>query len=56
MIPEKFSRHECQKHLLSKLLGDGFIQEQSEAENMVRNGYRRIYDCGDIVYAYGDKQ
>lgn len=51
MIPEKSSRHECQKHLLLKLLGDGFVQEQSEAENMARNGCRRTYDCGSIVYA-----
>lgn len=52
----KLGRYECQKHLLSKLLGDGFIQEQSESENMIRNGYRRIYDCGNIVYVYGESK
>ena len=50
----KLSRYECQKHLLPKVLGDGFSPDLSESENMANNGYRRIYDCGNIVYVYGD--
>lgn len=46
----KLSRYECQKHLLSKLLGDNFDAELSESENMKKNGYRKIYDCGNIIY------
>lgn len=52
----KLSRYECQKHLLSKVLGDSFNPELSEVDNMVQNGYRRIYDCGNIVYVYGERK
>lgn len=51
----KLSRYACQKHHLEKLLGENFDSSASESENMIRNGYRRIYDCGNIVYVYGDK-
>ena len=43
------SRNKYQKHKLSKLLPD-FNENLSEAENMFKNGYRRIYDCGNLVY------
>ena len=53
----KLGRYECQKHLLGKVLGEKFDSTLSESENMKRNGYRKIYDCGNIVYVYqeGDK-
>lgn len=47
----RLSRYQCQKHRLKKLLGDGFDQEQSEADNMHRNGWRRVYDCGNMVFS-----
>ena len=43
------SRNKYQKHKLSKLLPD-FDEKLSEADNMFKNGYRRIYDCGNLVY------
>ena len=43
------SRNKYQKHKLSKLLSD-FDPSLSESENMFKNGYRRIYDCGNLVY------
>lgn len=47
---KKYSRYQCQKHKLAKLLGDKFDAGMSETENMIKNGYCRIYDCGNIVY------
>ena len=43
------SRNKYQKHKLKSLLSD-FDSNLSEAENMFKNGYRRIYDCGNLVY------
>ena len=43
------SRNKYQKHKLSKLLSE-FDENLSEAENMFKNGYRRIYDCGNLIY------
>ena len=47
---EKLSRYACQKHRLKKVLGDGFDERLSEFENMVVNGWTRVYDCGNFVY------
>ena len=43
------SRTKYQKHKLKSLLPE-FDENLSEAENMFKNGYRRIYDCGNLVY------
>jgi len=48
---EKLSRNMCQKHKLNKLLKN-FNPELSEYENMTNNGYKRIFDCGNIKYSY----
>ena len=45
------SRNQFQKHKLVNLL-DKFDENLSESENMFNNGYRRIYDCGNLVYEY----
>lgn len=42
------SRQRCQKHKLHKLLGDSFRPESSETENMLLNGFSKIYDAGHI--------
>lgn len=47
---EKFSRYQCQKHKLRKLLGERFDENLSETENMLFNGFCKIFDCGNIVY------
>ena len=47
---DKLSRYACQKSMLPALLGAGFHLEWSEYENMMYNGWNRIYDCGNIVY------
>ena len=46
------SRYQCQKHKLSKILGDKFDVNLSETENMILNGFYKIYDCGNLVYEY----
>ena len=38
-----------QKHMLQEKL-EKFDPELTEWENMVKNGYDRIWDCGTILY------
>ena len=44
------SRVKYQKHKLSKILKT-FDENKSEVENMKDNGYYRIFDCGNYVFA-----
>jgi len=46
-----YSRNHFQKHKLSKLL-PVFDSSITEANNMFNNGYRRIWDAGNLVYSY----
>lgn len=46
----KLSRYQCQKHRLPELLGENYFEDMTEEENMLFNGYGRLYDCGNIVY------
>ena len=48
---EKLTRYACQKHRLKNVLGDMFDPELSETENMMLNGWTRMHDCGNLVYA-----
>jgi len=41
------SRQRCQKHKLHKLL-DSFNPKLTEADNMFRNGFRRVWDAGHL--------
>lgn len=43
------SRIKYQKHKLAALL-ETFDPELSEIQNMMANGYNRIFDCGNLVY------
>mgnify|MGYP000041566826 CR=1 FL=1 len=45
-------RYSAQKHKLKLLLGDGFDVNQTEDENMRRNGFNKVYDCGNDVYIF----
>jgi very-short-patch-repair endonuclease len=45
------NRLKFQKHKLADLL-DNYNPDQTEADNMFKNGYRRIWDCGTAVYEY----
>ena len=45
-----YSRVQCQKHKLNKILGDKFNKDLTESENMSLNGYNKIYDCGNYVF------
>jgi hypothetical protein len=45
----RHNRIEFQKHKLKDKLKD-YKQDQSELENMIRHGYRVIYDCGNLIY------
>ena len=46
------SRYQCQKHRLKELLGNGnkFNENLSESENMIANGFIKVYDCGNLVF------
>ena len=45
------SRIKFQKHKLKNIL-EKFDSKLSESENMFNNGYRRIFDCGNLVYEF----
>ena len=45
----RISRIRFQKHKLAGLL-ENFDPGKSEVENMRANGYRRIFDCGNMVF------
>ena len=45
-------RYQCQKRLLKELLGEEkFDENLSETNNMLKNGYLKIYDCGNLVFS-----
>ena len=44
-----FPREKFQKHKLSKIL-ENFDPNLTEIENMFNNGYRVIFDCGNLKY------
>lgn len=46
-----FSRNRFQKHKLSNIL-EKFDTSLSEWDNMVANGYDRIWDCGNFVFGW----
>lgn len=48
---ELYSRIRYQKHKLSNMLSN-FDPSLSEWQNMVNNGYDRIWDCGNSVWQY----
>lgn len=45
---ERVSRYQAHKSKLPSLLGDNFNPELSETDNMIRNGFVKIYDCGTM--------
>jgi archaellin len=45
------SRQKYQKHKLHALL-ENFDPDQTESQNMYKNGYRKIYDCGNQVWIF----
>jgi len=45
-------RYKAQKHKLQKLLGDKFIKEESEKQNMIRNGYTQCFDTGNFKFIW----
>lgn len=47
----RLNRLQFQKHKLSEKL-DIFDSSLSEEENMLNNGYYRIYDCGQLKFEY----
>jgi hypothetical protein len=48
------SRFEAQKHKLENLL-EIYNKELTEKENMLMNGYRIFWDCGNRVFSYTNK-
>lgn len=52
--PPIFSRVKFQKHKLKEQL-EIFDQNKTEYENMIDNGWDRIWDCGNAKYVYNKK-
>lgn len=50
------SRQQCQKHKLAKLLGDKYNPDLSETQNMISNGYYKLYDSGTLKVKYTYKE
>jgi very-short-patch-repair endonuclease len=50
---KRLSRYACMKHRLNKILGDKFDSALSEKQNMIANGWSKVYDCGNIVLVKG---
>ena len=48
---EMFSRVQCQKHKLKTFI-ENYDENLSEVDNMLNNGYFRIFDCGNLVYSF----
>jgi len=44
-----YTRNQCMKHKLHKIV-ESFDPNESESENMMRNGFHKVYDCGNIKY------
>lgn len=42
------SRQKCQKHKLSKLLGNKYNPNETETENMLNHGYKQAFDAGHV--------
>lgn len=45
------SRYQSQKHKLKSILGEKFNNKLSESENMLKNGFLKIYDCGNLIFS-----
>ena len=48
---EILSRYQCQKHKLVNLL-ENYDPSLSETDNMILNGYLKVYDCGTLKLIY----
>lgn len=48
------SRYQCQKHKLPKLLKENYDPNLTEYQNMIKNRYRILYDCGNLKYSFGE--
>lgn len=50
---QTYSRLKFQKHKLAKML-ENYDPNLTEYENMLNNGYDKIYDCGNLIYLYNN--
>ena len=48
---KRYHRVTFQKHKLKNKL-NSFDPDKTEVENMTENGWRRIWDCGNLVYEW----
>ena len=48
------NRFNAQKHKLQKLLGDNFDENKTETQNMIDNGWWKVYDCGNLKLKFGE--
>jgi glycyl-tRNA synthetase alpha subunit len=45
----KLSRYQTQKHKLKNLLKN-FDETMTESENLLNNGFYRLFDCGNLTF------
>lgn len=48
----RLNRQQFQKHKLSNRFGDQFNPSTTEHENMISNGYSKLWDCGQMVFVW----
>lgn len=46
-------RYQAQKHKLNNLLNN-FNENNTETENMLNNGYHKVFDCGNDVWVFNN--
>ncbi len=46
------TRYQTQKHRLKSVLNEKFDISMSESQNMFNNGWRRYFDCGNLIFEW----
>lgn len=47
-----YSRHKFMRHKFKEMIGDLFDDSKTTFENMIDNGYDRIWDCGNLKFIW----
>ena len=50
-----YSRHKFMKHKLKSLIGERYDETKTAFENMIDNGYDRIWDSGSLKFEWYKK-
>lgn len=47
-----YSRHKFMRHKFKEMIGDLFDDSKTTFQNMIDNGYDRIWDCGNLKFVW----